>query len=215
MKSDLLAPLALPVLLLLAQCSPVAPPLARGSAHFQAQGVNCNNAYGGIGNPPPEVANTLSEMDLHREGMVVDGEQPINANAPYDITCTISGSGELIIEGRLEGPNTSPFVAAAGSSTNIEISGRIGLDGVGSGSVGFFTTSTLAVSPKEGTTCSFAATPTPLKACSNQACSGGGEPLDYGTMAITFSCPEMNMGAASIGAACEANGTILLDRCTH
>lgn len=223
MKSDLLTPLAIPALLLLAQCSPVAPPLARGSAHFRTKvpldaepGTTCTASYGGIGQgtmvpdlPGSGSLNTLGTM-------VVDGEQSAQANVPYEIECKISGAGDLTFSGSLAGPNTSPFLTTAGSGTNISVSGTInGATGTGSGEVSFFTTSTLAVSPKEGTFCEFHATPSPLKACSNQTCLGNEMPADYGGFAVTFYCPDMNMGAAGIAADCEADGTVVLDRCTY
>lgn len=220
MKSDLFAPLGLPLLLLLAQCSPVAPPVARGSAHFRTKvpldpepGTSCTDSYGGIGagtDVPDLPISNVSNLGT----MVVDGEQS-ETNVPYEISCKINGAGELRIEGSLEGPNTSPFLSDEGSGTNIEVSGTLGADGNGSGQVRFFTTATLAVSPKPNTVCSLKATPTPLKACSNQFCLAGEMPGDYGGMAITFYCPDMNMGAAGIAADCEADGTIVLDRCTY
>jgi|GEM_PF-1617575 len=224
MKSDRLAPLAIPVLLLLAQCSPVAPPTARGSAHFRTikptdaePGTECTDSYGGIGNPPPEPPIVaLGEADLHREGLVVDGQTAAGATSAYNITCKVSGNGDLAIAGTLEGPNTSPYLANKGSSTWIKIeNGVIHPDGTGSAGISFFTTATLAVNPKEDTTCTLQAGPAPLKACSNSSCLSGEEPADAGTLALTFFCPDMNMGAAGIAADCEADGTVVLDRCTH
>jgi len=222
MKSDLLAPLAFPVFMLFVQCSPVAPPKARAGAHFRTTippdpipGTTCTDSYGGIGNPPPEVANTLTETDLHREGAVVDDELAVEGNVPYEITCRITGSGDLHVNGSMEGLNTSPFRRTAGSSTKLTIDGTINANGTGGGEITFFTTATLAVTPKEGTSCTFTATPAPLMGCSNLSCLNGDAPGDYGGIAITFKCPDMNMGAASIASDCEADGTIVLDRCTY
>jgi len=222
MKSDLLAPLALPVLLMMAQCSPVAPPLARGSAHFRTKvppdpepGTSCTDSYGGIGKGTnvPDLPNSATITNLGE--MVVDGEHSED-NVPYEVSCKITGSGELRIEGEMAGTNTSPFLSSAGSSTYIEINGTIGTDGRGFGQVNFFTTATLAVSPKPDTSCTLAATPSPRKACSNSACvASAEEPVDYGSMVVTFDCPDMDMAAAGIAADCEADGTIVLDRCSY
>ena len=223
MKSDLLIPLAIPALLLFAQCSPVAPPLARGSAHFRTKvpldaepGTTCTASYGGIGEGTA-VPDLPGSGNLNTLGtMVVDGGQSAQANVPYEIECNISGNGDLTFSGKLAGPNSSPFLTTAGSGTNIQVSGTLnGETGTGVGEVHFFTTSTLAVSPKDGTFCEFKASPSPLKACSNNKCLGGETPADYGGFALTFYCPDMNMGAAGIAADCEADGTIVLDRCTY
>ena len=147
--------------------------------------------------------------------MVVDGEQAEQANVPYEISCRVRGSGAIDIEGSLAGPNASPFLSDPGSGTNISISGTIQPDGLGNGQVSFFTTATLAVSPKENTSCSLQATPSPRKACSNLTCLNGEMPTDYGSIVVTFNCTDMNMGAAGIAADCEADGTIVLDRCTY
>jgi len=222
MKSDLLVPLALPVLLMLAQCSPVAPPLARGSAHFRTKvpsdpepGTTCTDSYGGIG-ADMSVPDLPGSGNLTNLGtMVVDGEQSTQSNTPYAISCKITGNGDMRIEGRMEGPNSSPFLTDAGSGTWIEIDGTVAANGTGSGSVTFYTTTTRAVGPKPDTFCDFSATPSPRKLCSNQSCLSGETPMDYGSMVITFNCLNMDMVAAGIASDCEADGTIVLDRCSY
>ncbi len=208
------------VLVTFTGCSPAADPIARGAAHYRAQG--CISSYGGIGAEEPDAAGNTGVPDLpisntpstNPGGLVVDGQLAPGTNVPYEVECSVTGSDTLFIDATMKGPNISPNSASQQTETSLAVSGTIGPDGTGLGQVSFSTAETLGAVPVQNTTCDLTATPDPLHACSDEACTGTTEPGETGRMWIEFFCPEVRVNTTGMETAdCETDGTIVMERC--
>jgi hypothetical protein len=197
-------------------CSPNAAPAAEGSAYYSTRSSStCSAGLGAIGGgsvPTPPGSASPSTGTLVQDGQPLTEAE--DNEIFYAVKCKIQGNGPYSISASLEGPNSSP-PATNTVTTNISLSGSIAADGTGSGTVDFFTSTTQAMSPTAGSTCTFRATPSPYFVCSGTACSQTEGPNstvpDYGEAFLEFSCPSMTNG--DLGNECEASGTIALQRC--
>lgn len=212
--------LVLPTLLVITSCSPVPDPTARGAAHYRVQ--KCLSAYGGIG-ATVDAGNGTGLPDLPNtnpsdftSGWVVDGQLAPNSGVPYEISCTVTGTSNILIEGELKGPNVSPATTEPGTQTNIAISGSLdAATGEGIGQVSFYTATSGTATPFLNEFCTLSATPTPLHACSDAGCTGQGRmPEETGNFYVQFECTDVRVGNTGVeDAGCVTNGTIAMDRC--
>lgn len=193
-----------------AGCSDGAPLAAEAAAHYTIGG-SCPTqpSYGGIGATEPleeggptgvpELPPTSDAYPTDKGAFIVDGQVGANKEGPeYEVDCTIAGEGDLRLNVKLSGQNSSPWVTDT-SKTNITASATIKADGTGTGKVSFFTRDTQNVT---GNDCTFKVVP-----------NREGDPdMEPGKMFATFVCPGVTM-ASMLQPDCEARGTLVLRGC--
>lgn len=143
--------------------------------------------------PPP------SGYPVEKGGPIIDGlEGPNEAGPKYDVSCSISGSGELRVDLEMSGQNTAQG-AELGVSTTLKLTGSLANDGTGTASVTEFSKETQSATASN---CVFTAVPN----------SDGDPDMGEGHAFATFVCEGVTQ-SSQMRSGCTLAGTVVLDYC--
>lgn len=188
-------------------CSPALEPPAKGSAQYSIDepavgkcGVTSVGGIGdGVGNVPELPSGTAPPDEFGVE--VHDGQAIEGGTGTYVVRCRIAGESSFEVSVEMEGPNHS-LQAGAATETAINVTGTIGANGEGTGSVYYKTTRSGGGENVPTSPCTLSAIPS----------DGGGFQIDEGEARFTFFCPETTLYLDDF-AQCEAKGTIQVRDC--
>src|SRR5690606_10135974 len=185
-------------------CSPAIEPPAKGSAHYSIDypdsdlGICGIVSVAGIGDGEGNVPELPSGVSPPEDfGVEVQNGQSIEGGTGnYVVQCRVAGESAFDISVEMEGPNHSSQAGFEVGTTSIQITGTIGSDGEGTGSVAYQTARGGSGSSREAL-CTLSAVP------SNE----GGFQIGEGYARFTFHCPHTVRSRDDLGV-CEANGTV-------
>jgi hypothetical protein len=186
-------------------------PIAKGSAHYSMDHPEsplpaCGSAsVAGIGEGANVPDLPVSGQPPANFGIEVsDGQAYDAAGNAYSIQCNVTEGPAHQVSVVMEGPNTSPQAGNSPGITSVEITGTIGADGAGTGSVTYRTTRGGAGYNPSGTTCTLSAAP--------DAAIGGFQ-VGNGRARFAVFCGETIRVQDDLGR-CEFSGTISVSNCT-